>query len=61
MLDNSNIITALIEYSSKHRYKGFATFLLSGLVKYGLLIIGLGITIIMSYLLVKEKISEKGK
>jgi hypothetical protein len=57
-LDNTNIISGLVEKADKFRYYGFPTFLLTGLFKYSLLIVGLGTIIIMSFLLIKEKISE---
>jgi len=40
---------------SKFRYNGFPTFFLTGLLKYGLLVIGVGIIVILSFLLIKEK------
>ena len=59
LLDNSNIILELVEKSSKLRYNGFATFLLTGLIKYGLFIIGICIVLILSFMLIKEKIKNK--
>lgn len=58
LLENSNIISELVEESNKNRYKGFVTFLLTGLFKYGLLAIGISIIIILSFLLIKGKISK---
>ena len=55
LLENSSIITELIEKSDKLRYKGFVTFILIGLLKYGLLVIGIGIIIILSILFLREK------
>ena len=55
LLENSNIIPELVEKSNNLRYHGFATFLLTGLFKYGLLIIGLSIFIILSFMLIKRK------
>lgn len=43
ILENSNIIPELVEKSNTLRYKGFVTFFLIGLLKYGILIIGIGI------------------
>jgi len=61
LLENSNIISQLVEQSNKLRYKGFATFLLTGLFKYGLLAIGIGVIIILSFLLIKENTKEQLK
>jgi hypothetical protein len=58
LLENSDIIKILVEKSKHHRYGGFFTFLLAGLFKYGLLIAGVSIILILSFLLVKEKISK---
>lgn len=55
LLENSNIISELIKVSEKGRYGGFPTFFLTGLFKYGLLVIGISIIIIMSFLLIREK------
>lgn len=55
ILENSNIIPELIQISEKGRYGGFPTFFLTGLFKYGLLTIGIGIIIIMSFLLIRER------
>lgn len=38
LLENSNIISELVEQSNKGRYKGFVMFILTGLFKYGILI-----------------------
>ncbi|WP_174435327.1 hypothetical protein [Psychroserpens mesophilus] len=56
LLENSNIIAELVQKSERGRYGSFPTFFLSGLFKYGLFFIGLGIFIILSFLLIKEKI-----
>ena len=58
LLENSNIISELVEKSNKLRYNGFVTFLLTGLLKYGLLIIGIGITIILTFILIREKTKD---
>lgn len=57
-LENSNVIPKLVEFMSKFRHNGFFTFFLSGLFKYGLLIVGMGIIIIMTYLLIKERVKN---
>jgi len=54
LLENSNIISELVQLSEKGRYGGFPTFFLTGLFKYGLLVIGIGIIIITSFLLIRE-------
>lgn len=55
ILENSSIISELVQKSEKGRYGEFPTFFLTGLFKYGFLIIGIGIIIILSFLLVKGK------
>lgn len=55
LLENSSIISELVQKSEEGRYGGFPTFFLTGLFKYGLLIIGIGIIIILSFLLVKRR------
>jgi len=57
-LENSNIIPDLVEYSNKGRYNGFITFFFTGLFKYGLLVVGICIISILSFLLIKERISK---
>ncbi|SHI95438.1 hypothetical protein SAMN05216261_2319 [Algibacter luteus] len=54
-LENSNIISELVEKSNKFRYGSFGTFLLTGLFKYGLLVVGISIIIIMSFMLIRER------
>ncbi|MQP53724.1 hypothetical protein GFJ95_12925 [Flavobacterium sp. LMO9] len=54
-LENSDLIPDLVEKMSKLRYGGFPTFFLTGLLKYGLLIIGIGIIIILTFQLIREK------
>ena len=58
LLENSNIISELVKISEKWRYGGFPTFFLSGLIKYGLLIVGISIIIIMNFLLIKERFKK---
>ena len=54
-LENSNLIPNLVEKMSKFRYDGFPTFFLTGLLKYGLLIVGIGIIIILTFMLIRER------
>lgn len=61
LLDNSNIISELQLKSDKLRYKGFVTFILTGLIKYGLLFYGISAIVIPSYFFIKEKISKESK
>ena len=58
LLENSNIISELVQLSEKGRYGGFPTFFLTGLFKYGLLLIGISIIIIMSFLIIRERIKK---
>jgi len=58
-LENSNIIPKLVQESEKGRYSGFHTFFLTGLFKYGLLVIGISIIIIMSFLLIRERTTKR--
>ena len=58
LLQNSNIIAEMVKKSERGRYGSFPTFFLSGLFKYGLLFVGIGIFIIVSFLLIKEKIHK---
>lgn len=60
-LDNSDFIAEEIKQSRGRGYNGFQTFLVSGLIKYGLLIAGIGSIVIMSILLIKEHIFKKQK
>ncbi len=55
LLENSDIISKLVEESNKGRYSGLPTFIFTGLMKYGLLLIGIGTIIILSFLLIREK------
>jgi hypothetical protein len=55
LLENSNIISELVKISEKGRYGGFPTFFLTGLFKCGLLVIGISIITIMSFLLIRER------
>ena len=55
LLENSNLISELVQLSEKGRYGGFPTFFLTGLFKYGLLIVGIGIIIILTFMLIRER------
>ncbi len=55
-LENSNIIAELVQKSERGRYGSFPTFFLTGLFKYGLFFVGIGIFIILSFFLIKEKL-----
>ena len=59
LLENSNIISELVQISEKGRYGGFPTFFLTGLFKYGLLIVGISIITIMSFLLIRERTKKR--
>lgn len=59
LLENSNIISELVKKSEKGRYGDFATFFLTGLFKYGLLVIGISNIIIMSFMLIKERTKKR--
>lgn len=61
LIDNSSIIHELVQKSDKLRYKGFDTFILTGFIKYGLLCYGIGVIVIFSFFLIKEKILNKKK
>lgn len=54
-LEYSNVIPNLVEKMSKYRSNGFATFFLTGLLKYGLLVVGIGIIIILTILLIRKR------
>lgn len=58
LLENSNIISDLVQISEKGRYGGFPIFFLTGLFKYGLLVIGIGYIIILSFFLTREKLKN---
>ena len=55
LLENSSIISELVQKSERGRYGSFLTFFLTGLFKYGLLVIGISIILIMSFMLIKER------
>jgi hypothetical protein len=55
LLENTTIIPELVQISEKGRYSGFPTFFLTGLLKYGLLVLGTSNIIIMSFIIIREK------
>lgn len=55
LLENSTIIPELVQTSKKGRYSGFPTFFLTGLLKYGLLLVGIGIITILTFLLIRKR------
>lgn len=55
LLENSNFISKLFQISEKGRYGDFPTFFQTGLFKYGLLAFGIFRIIILTILLIKEK------
>jgi hypothetical protein len=55
ILENSNIISELVQISEKGRYGGFPIFLMSGLLKYGLLVAGIAIIINQIFLFNQRK------
>lgn len=57
-LENSDIIDILVQKSERARYGSFPTFFLTGLLKYGLFAIGTGIIIILSFLIIRERIKN---
>jgi hypothetical protein len=59
LLENSTIISELVQISEKGRYSGFPTFFLTGLFKYGLLVVGIGIIIILTFLLIRERTKKQ--
>jgi len=59
LLENSTIISELVQISEKGRYSGFHVFFLTGLFKYGLLVIGIGIIIILTFLLIRERAKKQ--
>ena len=57
-LENSNILPELVKKSERGRYGDFPVLFLTGLFKYGLFFVGIGIFIIVSFLLIKEKLTQ---
>ncbi|WP_425075951.1 hypothetical protein [Psychroserpens sp. S379A] len=60
-MENSNIIPELVKKSERGRYGDFPVLFLTGLFKYGLFFVGIGIFIIVSFLLIKEKLIQNTK
>ena len=58
-LENSNLIPNLVEKLETGRYGDFPAFFLTGLFKNGLLCLGIGLFLIVSFILIKEKVSQK--
>ncbi|CAG2531576.1 hypothetical protein MAR621_02103 [Maribacter dokdonensis] len=58
LMENFNFIFVLVEKSSPIIYDEFVTLILAGLFQYGLLVIGMCIFIVLSFLLIREKISK---
>lgn len=61
LLQHYNFIFKIVEKTNEFRDKGAVTFILAGLFQYGLLTIGIIIFIILSFMLIKEKISKNRK
>jgi hypothetical protein len=55
LLEDTTIIPDLVQISEKGRYSGFPTFFLIGLLKYGLLALGIFNIIIMTFIIIREK------
>ncbi|MEM6517240.1 MAG: hypothetical protein AAF688_13735 [Bacteroidota bacterium] len=53
--ENTDISLGWIENSRRFRYSGFPQLIFTGILKYGLLFLGLGITVITSFFLIKNK------
>ncbi|WP_052461128.1 hypothetical protein [Psychroserpens mesophilus] len=58
-LDNSETITELIENNREGRDSGIIMFVFSAIIKYGSLVIGLGIFIFLSFFIIKEKLAPR--
>jgi hypothetical protein len=58
LLENLDINSELVKASENWRYGSFPTFFLSGLIKYGLLVVGVSIIVITSILLIKERFKK---
>lgn len=61
LLENSTIISELVQISEKGRYGGFPTFFITGLLKYGLLVVGIGIIVILTFLLIRKRTIKTNK
>ncbi len=58
LLENFNFIFVLVEKSTPIIYDEFVTLIVAGSFQYGLLVIGICIFIVLSFLLIREKISK---
>lgn len=58
-LEYSSLISDLVEFSENGRYGGTPMFFITGLIKYGLLIAGIGIILILTFLLIKQRIKAQ--
>ncbi|SCY34933.1 hypothetical protein SAMN05192588_2414 [Nonlabens sp. Hel1_33_55] len=58
-LDNSDFIAEEVKQSRGGGYNGFRAFLVSGLIRYGLLVYGIGSIAIMSALLIYQKFQDR--
>ena len=57
-LENSNLIAELVSKSERGRYGSFPTFFLTGIFKYGLLVVGFGIFVILSLFIIRERLVQ---
>ena len=57
-LENSNLIEELVSKSERGRYGSFPTFFLTGIFKYGLLVVGFGIFVILSLFIIRERLVQ---
>lgn len=53
LLENPSIIPELVENSEKFSYGSFSTFFMTGILKYGLLFIGISRIIIITFFLIR--------
>ena len=60
-LENSDLFANIVQKSENTRYGSFPTFFVTGLFKYGLLAIGIGILLFVSFFFIKEKLLTKSK
>ena len=58
ILENTNMINELVEDSKRGRDSGFIMFVFTAIIKYGSLIVGIGILIFLSFFIIKEKLVE---
>ena len=57
-LENSSLIAELVSKSERGRYGSFPTFFLTGIFKYGLLVVGFGIFVILSFFIIRERLVQ---